>query len=72
MMTVDILPTAIPRDSTNAFGDMLVPFIPGLAKTDFTLPFDKLNCPPEFKRAIIAHQGKLTPEFTGLEEFLKK
>ncbi len=70
MMTVDILPTEIPRESSEQFGMMLKPFIFKLASADYTVPFDDLDVPAEFKRAIIAHQGRFTPDYQYIEEFL--
>jgi len=71
MMTVDNLPTELPRESSEAFGRALLPFIPALATCDFSKPFDELNLPPELKRAIITHQGELTPDFEYLNNFLE-
>ena len=71
MMTVDNLPTELPRESSEAFGRALLPFIPALAACDFSKPFDELNLPPELKRAIITHQGELAPDFEYLNNFLE-
>ncbi|MCB2210616.1 hypothetical protein KQI52_00725 [bacterium] len=71
MMTVDILPTEIPRESSEQFGIMLKPFLPALASADYSVPFEELDLPPEFKRALIAHQGELTPDYKYIEDFLK-
>ena len=72
VLAVDKLPSELPGEATTFFGNSLLPFIDGLAKTDFSLSFDKVNMPAEFKRAVIAHQGKLTPDFEYLYDFLKK
>ncbi len=70
MMTVDILPAEIPRESTIAFGDMLSPYIPALLAADFSKPFEELEpeLPLEFRSAVIAHQGKLTPRYEYLAD----
>jgi alpha-aminoadipic semialdehyde synthase len=39
---------------------------------DFSADFDKLHLPPEIKRAIIVYQGKLTPDYTYLANYLKE
>ncbi|MCB2198290.1 hypothetical protein KQI63_02735 [bacterium] len=70
MMTVDILPTEIPITSSEEFGAMLKPFLPALAFADYSTSFDELELPPEFKRAVIAHKGELTPDYRYLQEFL--
>ena len=45
-------------------------FLPALAKADFDVPFSELALPPELLGAVIAHRGKLTPDFLYLEAHL--
>lgn len=71
VMAVDILPSELPRESSESFGDALVNFVPAIAKADYSKDFDKLDLPKEIKRAMILHKGKLTPEYQYIEEFLK-
>lgn len=70
ILAVDKLPTELPRESSTSFGAALLPFVPALASADFTADFDKLEIPEEFKKALIAHKGKLTPNFEYLYEYL--
>jgi len=70
MMTVDILPTEIPLESTIAFGDMLMPFLPQLANLNYVDPLESLNLPKAFKNAITTHRGQLTPGYVYLEKSL--
>ena len=70
ILAVDKLPSELPAESTEFFGGSLIPFVPSLAKVDFSKNLDNLEVPAEFKRAIITHQGKLTPDFEYLKEFL--
>lgn len=70
ILAVDILPAELPRESSKSFGDELFPFIPALANADYSKPFEELNLPKEFKHAIIAHKGRLTEDFSYLEEHL--
>jgi alpha-aminoadipic semialdehyde synthase len=72
MMAVDKLPAELPREASDFFGNALLPFIPLLAKADFAAPFEKLELPPEFKRAVIVHKGQLTPDFEYLREHIEK
>ncbi|MGD9899509.1 MAG: bifunctional lysine ketoglutarate reductase /saccharopine dehydrogenase family protein [Calditrichaceae bacterium] len=72
ILAVDKLPSELPGESTSGFGDSLLPFIPKLASADFDVPFEKLDIPPEFKRAVIAHKGNLTPDYQYLRPFLDK
>jgi saccharopine dehydrogenase (NAD+, L-lysine-forming) len=41
-----------------------------IARCDFTAPLQKLDLPPEIRRAIIVHQGKLTPDYQYIQEYL--
>lgn len=70
MMTVDILPSEIPETSSVHFGEMLRPMIPELLAIDFSRNFDQLELPAAFRQAVISHQGKLTPNFDHLHEYL--
>jgi alpha-aminoadipic semialdehyde synthase len=69
-MAVDILPSELPRESSVDFSRTLKPYIPAIARTDFSLPFDQLSLPPEIKGALIVHQGKLTPDYHYLERHI--
>ncbi len=71
VLAVDKLPSELPREASATFGEALLPFVPALAKADYNVPFPQLDIPPEFKRAVIAHDGQLTPDYKYLKEFLK-
>jgi len=70
VMAVDKLPTEFPREASESFGNALEPFVPFLARADFTKPVAGLEVPVEFRRALIAHAGELTPEFSYLHNAL--
>ncbi len=70
VMAVDILPSELPRDASEYFSRVLLPYVPALASADYTVPFDDLALPPEIKRAVIAHQGQLTPAYAYLSEYI--
>eukprot|EP00746_Dinoflagellata_sp_MGD_P067131 gnl/MRDRNA2_/MRDRNA2_27723_c0_seq2.p1 gnl/MRDRNA2_/MRDRNA2_27723_c0~~gnl/MRDRNA2_/MRDRNA2_27723_c0_seq2.p1 ORF type:complete len:961 (+),score=180.24 gnl/MRDRNA2_/MRDRNA2_27723_c0_seq2:96-2978(+) len=62
MMALDTLPSELPKESSEAFGDALLPFIEPLAISNGELPFDRqTDIPDEMRGAIICNQGKLTP-----------
>jgi alpha-aminoadipic semialdehyde synthase len=71
LLAVDNLPAELPADSSVFFSNLLKPFVPEILKADYGQPFNKLELPPEIKRAVIAHQGRLTPTFEYLEKFIK-
>ncbi|MCD4693067.1 MAG: hypothetical protein K8R79_09145 [Calditrichales bacterium] len=71
VLAVDKLPSELPVEASTNFGKALLPFIPALANAEFDVLFNKLKIPAEIKRAVIAHQGQLTPDYKYLEEYLK-
>ncbi len=70
VMAVDILPSELPRDASVDFSGVLSAFIPAIAAADFSVDFERLDLPPEIKRAVIAHRGELTPDYRYIERFL--
>ena len=70
MMAVDILPAELPREASVYFSHVLKPFIPAMARCDLSVPFKECNLPPEIKRAVIAYQGELTPDYQYIQDFL--
>lgn len=71
-MAVDILPSELPRDSSEGFGDVLVNFVKPLVFADFEQPYDDIDLPKSIKKALILHKGKLTHEYEYLNQYLKK
>ncbi len=71
VMGVDILPSELPRESSQGFSDILYSYIKEIIACDYTQPFDKLELPPPIKRALILHNGKFTPEFEYMSDFIK-
>ncbi len=72
IMAVDNLPCELPQESSTNFSTTLIPFIPDIAKADYSQPFPNLNLPSVIKNAVIAHKGELTPNYKYLQEFLDK
>jgi alpha-aminoadipic semialdehyde synthase len=70
VMAVDILPSELPRESSEAFSKALTKFIPSIYSTDFSLEFNKLDLVEPIKKALILQNGKLTPDYLYLSEFL--
>lgn len=71
ILAVDILPSELPREASEYFSDILGPFIPAIAQADFGVPFEKLDVPPEIRRAVILYHGELTPDYKYIEQYLK-
>ena len=70
VMAVDILPSELPRESSVAFSNALIKMLPDLAKADLNAPFEELDIPLPFKKAMILHKGVLTPDYKYLEKYL--
>ena len=70
VMAVDILPSELPREASIDFSGVLSAFVPAIAKADYSVPFEQLDLPPEIKRAVVAYQGELTPDYRYIEQFL--
>ena len=71
VMAVDILPSELPRDASEAFGDALIGFIPGIAHQDFSVEYDMLELPDALMKAMILHKGELTENYKYIQEFLE-
>jgi alpha-aminoadipic semialdehyde synthase len=70
IMAVDILPSEIPRDSSIHFSNILKEYVPAMAKADWDADFKDLILPDPIKRAVVVHQGRLTPDYEYMEKFL--
>jgi len=62
MMTVDNLPSELPREASRSFGRQLLDHVLG----ELTRPQS-----PVLERATIARAGRLTPRFAYLQEFVE-
>lgn len=71
VMAVDILPSELPRDSSDGFGDALIEFVPAIVQADYNTDFKNLDLPSEIKRAMILHKGELTPDYKYIQKHLK-
>jgi alpha-aminoadipic semialdehyde synthase len=71
VMAVDILPSELPRESSEAFSNALFPFVKAVAETDFDADFNQLALPAPLKRAMIVHKGALTPDYTYIKSYLE-
>ena len=70
-MAVDNLPAELSKDASVFFSNILKNYVPNIVNADYSKSFENLNLPPEIKRAVIVHNGKLTPDFEYLKEYLK-
>jgi alpha-aminoadipic semialdehyde synthase len=57
---VDILPSELPRDASEHFGNALMPLLPSLLQSKgSSQPDDMADLPPELRRACIASHGQM-------------
>jgi saccharopine dehydrogenase (NAD+, L-lysine-forming) len=71
IMAVDILPSEIPRESSEYFSNVLKQFVPALVNADYSASFENLNLPQELKRAVVLFHGKFTPEYEYIQKFIQ-
>ncbi|MFA8450447.1 MAG: bifunctional lysine ketoglutarate reductase /saccharopine dehydrogenase family protein [Bacteroidales bacterium] len=70
IMAVDILPSELPRESSEAFSKALSPFVLQILNANFEKEWEKLDLPLPIKKAMILHKGKLTPSYSYLSKYL--
>jgi len=70
VLAVDNLPCEISREASAYFSQVLKPFIPEIAKADFSVDFDRCILPPPIKNAVIAYHGELTPNYRYIKNYL--
>lgn len=70
VLAVDNLPCELPRDASANFSRVLRELVPAIAAADYRRPFAELDLPQEIRRAVVTHQGRLTPDYRYLAEYL--
>ncbi|XP_008199174.2 alpha-aminoadipic semialdehyde synthase, mitochondrial isoform X1 [Tribolium castaneum] len=69
--SIDNMPTQIPRESTDFFGDLLFPYVQDIIKSNAQQPLESHSFCPAVDGAIIASNGKLTPNYEYIQELRK-
>jgi alpha-aminoadipic semialdehyde synthase len=70
VMAIDNLPCELPKESSRAFSNALLRFVPDIAKADFTRSLDDCKLPSSIKKAVILYHGELTPEYKYIDKYL--
>lgn len=70
VMAIDNLPAEISMESSLFFSQALKPFVPGIAKADFSGDFESCKLPPEIKKAVILYKGKFTRDYAYMKKFI--
>jgi len=69
MLAHDTLPSELPREASEAFGDALLPFIPAIASSNGEAPFDRqTDIPEQIRGAVICDKGQLTPSWAFITD----
>lgn len=66
--SISNMPAQIPRESTDFFGSQLYPHIYDMIKCNAKAPFEEYTGSDVVKNAIIASNGKLTPNFQYIDD----
>ncbi|CAH1999537.1 unnamed protein product [Acanthoscelides obtectus] len=69
--SIDNMPTQMPRESTDFFGDLLFPFTHDILQSNAQEPLEQHNFSPVVHGAIIASNGQLTPNYEYIQELRK-
>jgi len=72
VMAVDILPSELPREASIFFSDVLYRYMKPVTTADYSLPFEKLDLPGPIRKAVILHQGELTPDYAYIGKYVGK
>ncbi|KAI8782365.1 alpha-aminoadipic semialdehyde synthase mitochondrial [Biomphalaria glabrata] len=70
--SIDNMPAQIPREATEYFGSLLLPYIDEMLKSNAKSPFDQYDCCPVVRNAVITSNGELTPNFKYIQELRAK
>ncbi|XP_058796549.1 alpha-aminoadipic semialdehyde synthase, mitochondrial isoform X2 [Phymastichus coffea] len=66
--SIDNMPTQLPREATDFFGDLLFPYALDVIRSDARRPLDEHDFTPAVLGAIIASNGQLTPSYQYIRE----
>eukprot|EP01004_Peranema_trichophorum_P003956 NODE_290_length_3023_cov_60.588276_g252_i0.p1 GENE.NODE_290_length_3023_cov_60.588276_g252_i0~~NODE_290_length_3023_cov_60.588276_g252_i0.p1 ORF type:complete len:957 (-),score=193.74 NODE_290_length_3023_cov_60.588276_g252_i0:96-2966(-) len=73
VLGVDHLPAEFPCESSQWFGEPLVPLVKKIAWSNGELPFpEQTDIPEEIKKAVITCHGDLTPDYKYINELRAK
>ena len=69
VMAIDNLPCEFPKESSMFFSHVLKSFADDIVCADFSKTFDELKLPYPIKKALILHNGNLSPDYKYLAKF---
>ncbi|XP_055542095.1 alpha-aminoadipic semialdehyde synthase, mitochondrial [Wyeomyia smithii] len=66
--SIDNMPTQLPREATDFFGDLLYPYALDILQSDASKPLEEHHFCQPVEGAIICSNGKLTPSYEYINE----
>lgn len=66
--SIDNMPTQLPLEATDYFGKLLMPYIYDIISSDATKPLSQHRMSQVVEGAVIASNGKLTPNYEYIED----
>ncbi|KAI5730779.1 hypothetical protein M8J76_017292 [Diaphorina citri] len=66
--SIDNMPTQLPMEATDFFGNLVFPYALDILQSDASKPIEEHNFSPAVQAAIIASNGELTPKFKYIED----
>lgn len=70
--SIDNMPTQLPLEATESFGDMLKPYIWDIVRSDATKPLDEVGFDPVVKDAVITSNSELNSNFHYIRDLRLK
>ncbi len=70
VMAIDNLPCEFPKEASMFFSDILKGFVHDIVTADFGKSFAALALPYPVKKALILHNGQLTPDYEYMRQFI--
>lgn len=71
VMAIDNLPCEFPKEASSEFSHVLKNYVYEIYHADFEKNFDELELSYPIKKALIVHKGKLTKDYSYINQFLK-
>lgn len=70
--SIDNMPTQLPLESTDMFGNLLFPYIIDIVRSNAARPFEEEKFCNTVRTATIASNGRLRPSYEYIQELRKK
>ncbi|XP_071082800.1 alpha-aminoadipic semialdehyde synthase, mitochondrial-like [Haliotis cracherodii] len=70
--SIDNMPAQIPREATDFFGSLLLPYVKDMLKSEAKHSFEEYDCSPVVRNAVIASNGSLAPNYEYIDVLRQK